>query len=80
MEVTGIGSMFKVHFSETPIREYRAAYAASILTHTALFVFSLNRGVFLSEAGRCCLSTAMGDAEITRYLGVVEEFLAVLTR
>jgi len=80
MQVTGMGSMFKIHFSEVPVREYRAAHAASALTHTALFVFALNRGVFLSEAGRCCLSTAVGDAEIGQYLGVVEEFLAALGR
>jgi hypothetical protein len=35
----------------------------------------MNRGLFISETGRDCLSLVMGDAEIALYLGVVEEFL-----
>ena len=79
MQVTGIGSMFKIHFSEVTIRNYRATRQASSVIHTALFLFGLNRGIFISEGGRCCLSTAMGDPEIAKYLAVVEEFLHALT-
>jgi glutamate-1-semialdehyde 2,1-aminomutase len=80
MYVSGIGSMFKVHFSETPVRCYRDTLRTSSLIHTALFLFGLNRDIFLSEGGRCCLSVPIGDAELRMYLGVVEEFLAALTR
>ncbi len=72
---TGIGSLFKIHFSEVPIRDYRATLKASPLLHSALFLFGMNRGLFISETGRDCLSLAMGEAEIELYLGVVEEFL-----
>jgi hypothetical protein len=48
--------------------------------HTAFFLFGLNRDIFLSEGGRCCLSVPIGDAELGAYLDVVEEFLAALTR
>jgi hypothetical protein len=48
--------------------------------HTTLFLFGLNRGIFLSEGGRCCLSVPIGDAEVATYLGAVEEYLAALTR
>ena len=77
--VSGIGSMFKIHFSEAPVRCYRDTLRTSNLMHTALFLFGLNRGVFLSEGGRCCLSVPIGDAELAAYLGMVEEFLATLT-
>jgi len=80
MYVSGIGSMFKIHFSEAPVRCYRDTLQSSSLIHTALFLFGLNRDFFLSEGGRCCLSTPIGDAELDAYLGVVEEFLAALTR
>jgi glutamate-1-semialdehyde 2,1-aminomutase len=80
MEITGIGSMFKIHFSASPVRDYRSAHQANSLIHEALFVFGLNRGLYLSSGGRCCLSTAMGEAEVDKYLGTVEEFLTVLTR
>ncbi|MFI5338457.1 MAG: aspartate aminotransferase family protein [Candidatus Methylomirabilales bacterium] len=80
MQVTGIGSMFKVHFSALPVRDYRSGRQASRVIHEALFMFGLNRGLFLSSGGRCCLSTAMGDAEVEKYLATVEEFLIALTR
>jgi len=80
MQATGIGSMFKVHFSALPVRDYRSGRQASQVIHEALFMFGLNRGLFLSSGGRCCLSTAMGDAEVEKYLATVEEFLVALTR
>jgi glutamate-1-semialdehyde 2,1-aminomutase len=80
MQITGIGSMFKIHFSALPVRDYRSGRRASHGIHEALFMFGLNHGVFLSSGGRCCLSTAMGDAEVEKYLATVEEFLVVLTR
>ena len=80
MCVSGIGSMWKIHFSETAVRNYRDTLQSSILMHTALFLFGLNRGIFLSEGGRCCLSVPIGDPELASYLGVVEEFLATITR
>jgi glutamate-1-semialdehyde 2,1-aminomutase len=80
MQITGIGSMFKIHFSASPVRDYRSAQRANSLIHEALFLFGLNRGLYLSSGGRCCLSTAMGEAEVDKYLGTVEEFLTVLTR
>ena len=80
MQITGIGSMFKIHFSASPVRDYRSAQQASHAIHEALFFFGLNRGLYLSSGGRCCLSTAMGDAEVDKYLEAVEEFLAALAR
>ena len=80
LQITGIGSMFKIHFSASPIHDYRTAQRASSLIHESLFLFGLNRGLFLSSTGRCCLSTAMGDAEVEKYLAAVEEFLGTLRR
>ncbi len=80
MYVSGIGSMFKIHFSEAHVRCYRDTLRCSSLMHTALFLFGLNRDVFISEGGRCCLSVPIGDAELGIYLGMVEEFLGALTR
>jgi glutamate-1-semialdehyde 2,1-aminomutase len=80
LQVTGIGSLFKIHFSAAPVRDYRSAQQASQLLEKALFLFGLNRGLFLSPGGRCCLSTAMGDSELETVLATVEEFLADLAR
>jgi hypothetical protein len=61
------------------VRCYRDTLQSSSLIHSALFLFGLNRDVFLSEGGRCCLSVPIGDPELGEYLGVVEEFLVALT-
>jgi glutamate-1-semialdehyde aminotransferase len=79
VQVTGIGSMFKIHFGEQPVRCYRDTHQTSTLMHSALFLFAANREIFLSEGGRCCLSVPIGDAEIARYLDVVEDFFRELT-
>ena len=72
--------MFKIHFSASPVRDYRTAHQANSLIHEALFMFGLNRDIYLSSGGRCCLSTAMGDAEVDNYLATVAQFLEELTR
>ena len=79
MQITGIGSMFKIHFSAEPVVDYRSGQRANHVIHEAFFLFGLNRGVFISSGGRCCLSTAMSEADVEKYLSVVEEFLAALT-
>jgi len=80
LQATGMGSLFKIHFAEGPVRDYRDTLRASGLLHSALFLFALNRGLFLAEGGRDCLSTAMTEAELELYLSVVEEFLRELGR
>lgn len=79
LQVTGIGSLFKIHFSPAPVRDYRATLQASSLLHRALFLYGLNRELFLAETGRNCLSTPMGEAEVALYLSVVEAFLGELS-
>ncbi len=79
MQITGIGSMFKIHFSASAVHDYRSSQRANGLVHEALFLFTLNRGLYLSSGGRCCLSTAMSDQEADKYLATVEEFLVGLT-
>ncbi len=78
LQATGIGSLWKIHFAETGIRDYRDALKASAPLHEALFLYGLNRGLFIGPAGRDCLSLPMGEAEIESYLGVVEAFLQAL--
>jgi len=80
MQITGSGSMFKIHFSAEPVLDYRSGQRANHVIHEALFLFGLNRGVFISSGGRCCLSTAMSGAEVDRYVNLVEEFLVALRR
>jgi hypothetical protein len=71
MYVSGIGSMFKIHFSEAPSR-YRDTSRQHSHSHRLV---PLRLKSMFSEAP-VLLSVPIGDGSLG-YLGVVEEFLAV---
>lgn len=41
--------MPEIHFSASPIRDYHTAHQANSHIHEALFLFGLNRGLYLSS-------------------------------
>jgi glutamate-1-semialdehyde 2,1-aminomutase len=67
-QVTGVGSLAQIHFSESPIRTYRDAARAAKEPLSRLHLALLNRGVFIAPRGQWCLSTVMSDAEIDEAL------------
>jgi glutamate-1-semialdehyde 2,1-aminomutase len=74
-QVTGIGSLFRVHFHDTPITDYRSGYptpdaAARVKSLQHLL---LNEGFLVAVNCSGNLSTAHSDAEI-------EQFLAAFAR
>lgn len=68
--VTGEGSLFVPHFSDEPLGNYRNTYRAhadvAAARADALFRHLLNEGIYSAVIGLCCLSTPMGEAEISR--------------
>lgn len=69
-QVTGEGSLFLLHLSQEPMRDYRSAYRAHSERDqerlAQLYRNLLNHGIILSTWGLGCLSTPMGEAEIAR--------------
>ncbi|PPR63063.1 MAG: Beta-phenylalanine transaminase [Alphaproteobacteria bacterium MarineAlpha4_Bin2] len=69
-QVTGLGSLFRIHVHNRPLSDYR-----SMLTtegERALLAAIVHNmrddGVFVNERGVCSLSTPMGDTEIDTFL------------
>ncbi len=76
-QVTGGGSLLRLHMTSVPLVDYRSARAtdAQSAALTGVFDFMHANGVLLSETGLCALSTAMGEAEVDSF---VEIFAAAL--
>jgi glutamate-1-semialdehyde 2,1-aminomutase len=76
MHFTGRGSMLNVHFREGPVTApYKASPAEDKLRE--LFFFDmLAAGIYLARRGMAALSLPVAEADCTRYLAAVEEFIA----
>jgi len=72
-QLTGIGSLIGIHFTERPIRNYRDVVEASKGVLSVLHLSLLNRGIMIAPRGMFCTSTAMGDVEIEEFVGAFED-------
>jgi glutamate-1-semialdehyde 2,1-aminomutase len=74
-QVTGAGSLFRLMFTDRPLRSYRDVDWTAEARMEALFYKLLDAGVLLHTSGLGCLSTPMGDAEIEEIAAAVERAL-----
>ncbi len=77
-QVTGIGSLYTVHFTDQPVRDYRSKSTANAeltrLTHLAL----LNRGIFPAQRCMFVTSTAMQEAHVEACVAAFADVLGQL--
>jgi len=76
-QVTGIASLFGVHFTSRPIRSYRDVVAADAEMARAVFTGMLNEGILLQTSGAGSLGIMTGAAEIDT---LVDAFARVAAR
>ena len=69
-QVTGLGSLFAIHFAPRPVRSYRDMLAGDPALRHRLFLGLYNEGVLVDPRGVGCLSVATGEAEIDRFVEV----------
>lgn len=76
-QVTGEGSLLRIHMTSVPLVDYRSARAtnAQSAALTAVVDFMFANGVLMAETGMCALSTAMSEVEVDQF---VEIFAAAL--
>lgn len=79
-QVTGAGSLFQVHFTKTPINDYRSARMANADAAFLLFLGMMNRGVQLASRGMGCLSTPMQQTHVDRLVQAFDATLHELRR
>lgn len=65
-QVTGMGSLFRLHMTDRPLTDYRSAYPMPEVRAlmNQLFRMLLDDGIVIAPSGLGCLSTPMTEAEI----------------
>jgi len=77
-QVTGVGSLFDLHFAEHEITDYRTSLTADHVLKRCLDLDLLNRGVFLPPIHFSCTSAATTEDDINRTLENVSATLNLL--
>jgi glutamate-1-semialdehyde 2,1-aminomutase len=79
-QVTGRGSLFRIHFRNGPLRDYRDAYPTSADKRRllALHRFMLDRGFVLTSVALGSVSTVMAEREVDALADAFDAFLSEL--
>ncbi len=77
-QVTGDGSLLRIHMTSVPLIDYRSARAteaqATALSRVIDYMYA--NGILMAETGMCALSTAMGESEIDEFVEIFASALA----
>ena len=77
VQVTGLGSLFGIHFTDGPVRGYRDVAAGNARLRGQVFLGLLNEGILTASNLVGSLSTAITEAEVDVF---VDAFRRVLAR
>ena len=77
VQVTGLGSLFGIHFLDRPVRTWRDAAAGDKDLRQRVFWGLLNEGILFTPTLVGCVSSPMGEQEIDSF---VQAFRRVLER
>ncbi|MFQ6028256.1 MAG: aspartate aminotransferase family protein, partial [Dehalococcoidia bacterium] len=75
VQVTGVGSLFGIHFTDRPVRNYRDIAAGDSGLRDRVFFGLLNEGILMASNLVGGLSTAIGPPEVQTFLRVFERVL-----
>ena len=75
VQVTGLGSLFGIHLTDRPVRNYRDAQAGDADFRHQIFLGMLNEGIVMDPRGVGCLSAVMGDTHIDDFVGTLRSIL-----
>ena len=67
-QVTGLGSLFWIHWTKKRLTDFRSRLPADAERPLRTFMALLNDGVLLTQRGLGCCSLAMTDADVDRFL------------
>jgi glutamate-1-semialdehyde 2,1-aminomutase len=74
-QVTGVGSLFCLHWTPKRVVDFRSSRPVDPEQPLRTYVGLLNDGVLLSQRGMGAISTAMGDAEVDRFVDALGKVL-----
>jgi glutamate-1-semialdehyde 2,1-aminomutase len=75
-QVTGIGSLFCLHWATGQLTDYRSSRPKDPDAPMRVFLGLLNEGVILSQRGLGACSLAMGDEDVDRFVNALARVLA----
>ncbi|MGW9331128.1 aspartate aminotransferase family protein [Bosea sp. NPDC055594] len=76
-QITGRGSLARLHMKSTPILDYRSGYPSPEERHmmNALFRSLINNGILIGSTGLMAISTAMKASDIQDFISALRESL-----
>jgi len=77
-QLTGIGSLVGIHFTRSPIRNYRDALEAPRSLLSVLHLLLLNHGIMTAPRGLFCTSTVMSESEIEQFVDAFEDSIIAI--
>ncbi len=75
-QVNGAGSLLAVHFTATPVTDYRSKATSDDRMTRDFFLGLVNHGVLLAPRAMGALSTPMGEDEIERFIDAADAVVA----
>jgi glutamate-1-semialdehyde 2,1-aminomutase len=75
-QVNGVGSLLAIHFTETPVTDYRTKATSDERVTRDFFLGLVNHGVLLAPRAMGALSTPMGEDEIQLFVDAVDAVVA----
>ena len=77
-QITGMGSLFQIHFSNREIIDYRCAAKAKTELRPLLNLGLINEGIFIPKRGCANISTIISEKDINDFLSALKKFLVFL--
>ena len=74
-QVTGMGSLFGLHFTDRPVSGYRDVAAVDRATRHRVFLGMLNEGVLLASQLIGCVTAPMGESEVDAFVDALRRVL-----
>jgi glutamate-1-semialdehyde 2,1-aminomutase len=75
-QVTGVGSLFWLHWTTGPLGDYRSTRGKDTDTAMRVFLGLLNEGILTTQRGLGACSLAMTDEDIDRFVNALARVLA----
>lgn len=73
--VTGAGSLFNIHYTDSVIHDFRTTRTADSVRQQELFLGLLNEGIIIAPRGMGCISSPMTDVHINQFVASVRRVL-----
>jgi glutamate-1-semialdehyde 2,1-aminomutase len=75
-QVTGVGSLFCLHWTIAPITDYRSTRPKEPDAPMRVFLGLLNEGILLTQRGMGAISLAMTEEDVDRFVNALARVLA----